>query len=45
MKQVTEAQLRQLLEDAYEKGAEDGYANIADSSTRDEYVAEVISEV
>lgn len=46
MKQMTEAELRKLLEEAYEAGAEDSvWHKEATKETRDEYVDKVISEV
>lgn len=34
--------LRKMIEDAYEVGAQDGYANVADKSSRDNYVERVL---
>lgn len=34
--------LRKMIEDAYEAGAQDGYANVADKSSRANYAEEVL---
>lgn len=45
MKQMTEAELRKLLEEAYEAGAADNYQGDSDKQTRDEYVNLVMEDL
>lgn len=45
MKQMTEAELRKLLQEAYEAGAADNYQGTADRESRDEYVDLVMEDL
>ena len=45
MKMMSEEKLKQLLEEAYEAGANDQSSGTADKETRDDYVLHTMAEL